>query len=188
VEAKMTLYKKILTQRNQQNMTQEQLAKQLNVSPQTISEWEAGESLPDAANIVSLSEIFNVSLDYLLKNAPATPQDEWWHVPTMRKSTENEAEIKKKWDLAYPLAMIVYLIIGFGWGMWHPGWLVFTAAWAFEELLDTAKLKKRPIEFYGLASVVFFVLGFWYDLWHFAWVAYVLAFIIEGATTSFDDI
>ena len=70
----MTLYKKILTQRNQQNMTQEQLAKQLNVSPQTISEWEAGESLPDAANIVSLSEIFNVSLDYLLKNAPATPR------------------------------------------------------------------------------------------------------------------
>ena len=113
-------------------------------------------------------------------------QNEWWEVPTMQRGAGDDAA-KKKWDLVYPISMVVYLVMGFGWGLWHPGWLVFTAAWAFEEIMDAAKLNKRPIEFYGLASVVFFIMGFGFDLWRFAWIVYVVAFFIEGVSTSYKD-
>lgn len=63
----MDLAKKILTLRKSRNWTQDQLAEQLDVSRQTISKWESGQSLPELDKIIALSEVFNVSTDCLLK-------------------------------------------------------------------------------------------------------------------------
>ena len=49
------------------NMTQEALAEMLSVSRQTISNWENGRSYPDIASIISLSDVYNITLDSLLK-------------------------------------------------------------------------------------------------------------------------
>lgn len=57
---------KILSLRKTQGLSQQELADQLNVSRQSISKWELGESLPDINNIIILSQIFHVSTDYLL--------------------------------------------------------------------------------------------------------------------------
>lgn len=49
----------------------------VNVTRQTISKWELGQSTPDLDFIVNLSNIFNVSTDYLIKNEiiePSEPQ------------------------------------------------------------------------------------------------------------------
>ena len=59
---------KICNLRKQNNMSQEQLAEKLNVSRQSISKWERDEALPDIYNLESISEIFGVSIDYLVKN------------------------------------------------------------------------------------------------------------------------
>jgi len=64
----MKLGEKILILRKQHGMSQEQLAARILVSRQAISKWELSESLPDVDNIVQLSEVFNVTTDYLLKN------------------------------------------------------------------------------------------------------------------------
>jgi len=64
----MTLGEKIQILRKQHGMSQEQLGAMMAVSRQAISKWEVGESIPDVDNIVQLSDIFNVSTDYLLKN------------------------------------------------------------------------------------------------------------------------
>lgn len=64
----MELKDKLLMLRKEKNLSQQQLADQLNVSRQSISKWELGESQPDISNIVLLSEIFHVSTDYLLKD------------------------------------------------------------------------------------------------------------------------
>ena len=64
----MTLGEKIQALRKQQGMSQEQLAAKVLVTRQAISKWELCESLPDVDNIVQLSEVFNVTTDYLLKN------------------------------------------------------------------------------------------------------------------------
>ncbi len=52
--------------RKQKGLSQEELAGRLNVSRQTISKWEVGESAPDMDNLVSISELFGVSLDELV--------------------------------------------------------------------------------------------------------------------------
>lgn len=62
----MKLSEKILYLRKKQGMTQEQLAEKMEVSRQAVSRWESGTTLPDASNIVQLSKIFAVSVDYLL--------------------------------------------------------------------------------------------------------------------------
>lgn len=63
----MELKDKILKLRKTKGFSQQELADQLGVSRQSISKWELGESLPDLNNIITLSEVFNVSTDYLLK-------------------------------------------------------------------------------------------------------------------------
>lgn len=62
----MDLGKKIITMRNEKNLSQEQLAEKLNVTRQTISNWENGKFYPDIDSLVNLSKYFNVSLDDLL--------------------------------------------------------------------------------------------------------------------------
>ena len=53
--------------RKESGMSQEQLAEELNVTRQAISKWESGTSMPDIDTVIALSEIFNVTTDYLLK-------------------------------------------------------------------------------------------------------------------------
>ncbi len=62
------LGEKILKMRKEHNLSQEQLAEKLNVSRQTISNWENGKFYPDIDGLVNLSKCFNVSLDNLLSN------------------------------------------------------------------------------------------------------------------------
>ena len=63
----MTLAEKLYTLRKKAGLSQEQLAEQLNVSRQAISKWESGQSVPESDKLVSVSNYFSVSLDYLLK-------------------------------------------------------------------------------------------------------------------------
>lgn len=59
---------KIAKLRKENNITQEQLADLLNVSRQSISKYESNLSLPEVDKLITISEIFNCSLDYLLKD------------------------------------------------------------------------------------------------------------------------
>lgn len=67
----MLMSEKIIELRKRNGLSQEALAEKLNVSRQSVSKWETGESFPDIDRIVKLSEIFGVSTDYLLKNDSA---------------------------------------------------------------------------------------------------------------------
>ena len=63
----MNLAEKIMTLRKKRGWSQEELAMQLNISRQSVSKWESGASIPDLDKILKLSEIFDVTTDYLLK-------------------------------------------------------------------------------------------------------------------------
>lgn len=52
--------------REQQNMTQSSLAKQLGITRSSVNAWEMGISVPSTQYIVELAHIFHVSTDYLL--------------------------------------------------------------------------------------------------------------------------
>ncbi len=63
----MEISKCIKDSRQKNNISQESLAEQLNVSRQTISSWETGKSYPDIVSVIKMSDIFNISLDKMLK-------------------------------------------------------------------------------------------------------------------------
>ena len=63
----MTLGEKISTLRNQHNMSQGALAEKMNVSRQSISKWETDNSVPELDKLIQLSEVFNITLDELVK-------------------------------------------------------------------------------------------------------------------------
>ena len=64
----MTFAEKLYQLRRQKGISQEELADRLEVSRQAVSRWEMGSTLPDAKNLIQLSGIFGVSIDYLLKD------------------------------------------------------------------------------------------------------------------------
>ncbi len=63
----MTLYEKLYNLRRKQGLSQEGLADKLDCSRQVISKWENGTTTPDAKMLQKYSELFGVSIDYLLK-------------------------------------------------------------------------------------------------------------------------
>ena len=67
----MRIADKIKNARMQKGYTQEQAAENLLVSRQTISNWENGRSLPDIISIIKMSELYELSLDEMLKGDKA---------------------------------------------------------------------------------------------------------------------
>lgn len=63
----MEIGKQLKNARLQSGMTQEKVAEKINVSRQTISNWENEKSYPDIRSVVELSELYFISLDVLLK-------------------------------------------------------------------------------------------------------------------------
>lgn len=67
----MEIGSKIRQSRKEAKITQEQAAEALGVSRQTISNWENEKSYPDIISVLKMSDLYNVSLDYLLKGESA---------------------------------------------------------------------------------------------------------------------
>ncbi len=66
-ELKSILARNLVRCRKAAGLTQLQVAEKLNYSDKAVSKWERGEGLPDLSVLVALSEIYGVSLDYLVR-------------------------------------------------------------------------------------------------------------------------
>ena len=64
----MKLGDNIFKLRKESKLSQEQLAEKINVTRQTISNWELGETSPNPEQLKLLSKVLNVSIDELLNN------------------------------------------------------------------------------------------------------------------------
>ena len=67
----MTLGEKIRLNRKKKGMSQEDLANLLNVSRQAVQKWESGASTPELDKLVEISNVFEVSMDWLTKDIEA---------------------------------------------------------------------------------------------------------------------
>ena len=63
----MEIGKKLKDARMRSGFTQEAVAEKINVSRQTISNWENEKSYPDIISVIELSDLYSISLDDLLK-------------------------------------------------------------------------------------------------------------------------
>lgn len=113
----MILAEKIIKLRKKKGWSQEELARELGVSRQSVSKWESMSSMPDLDKIMKLSEIFEVSTDYLLKEniiydneyIENTSKDELdTHIVTLDEANEyiNLAEMYYK-----KIAMVVSMFV-----------------------------------------------------------------------------
>ena len=74
-ELKLIFASNLIRLRTAAGMTQAELGEQLNYSDKSISKWERGEAIPDAAVLKRMSEIFGVTVDYLLNEHDAWPPE-----------------------------------------------------------------------------------------------------------------
>lgn len=65
---------KLLELRRREGLSQEQLADRLGVTRQSVSKWEGGTAAPELGKLIALSELFSVSVDYLVKDYLEEPE------------------------------------------------------------------------------------------------------------------
>lgn len=108
----MTLGEKISKLRQENNITQEQLASMFGVSRQAISKWESDVAYPETDKLLKMSEMFKCSLDYLLRDRETTqiPQNKTSVVQSIDYSSFIGAWCNidlKNWDSGYYMAAII---------------------------------------------------------------------------------
>ena len=99
----MTFADKVLALRKKSGLTQEELAEKLEVSRQAISRWEMGLAMPDASNLLQLSKLFKVTIDYLINDEYSSDDD----IPIVKNK---EASLNK--EMKKVSAMIKSTLIG----------------------------------------------------------------------------
>ena len=69
-----TFSEKLLDLRRREGLSQEQLADRLGVTRQSVSKWESSTAVPELSKLIALSELFSVSVDYLVKDHLEEPE------------------------------------------------------------------------------------------------------------------
>ncbi len=141
-DIKAIVAKNIASLRQAREMTQLELAEKLNYSDKAISKWERGESLPDIAVLIAIADLFEVSLDYLVR--PENDSVFLRAKRTSRRRRQNRGFITGMcvvlvWLLAILLYIILDLLAKTSWGPLLPFlyaipatlvvWLIFNSLW-----------------------------------------------------------
>ncbi|MCR5045996.1 MAG: DUF5680 domain-containing protein [Treponema sp.] len=64
----MIFSEKLSVLRKNKGLTQEGLAEKINVSRQAVAKWESGQAYPDISNLIQISDLMNVTVDYLVRD------------------------------------------------------------------------------------------------------------------------
>lgn len=76
--------------RRERGFSQEDLATQLGLSRQAVSKWERAESAPDMGNLIALADLYEVTIDELLRVSPEVEEDMRYEAQERATSAENE--------------------------------------------------------------------------------------------------
>ena len=86
---------KLLELRRREGLSQEQLADRLGVTRQSVSKWESGAAIPELGKLIALSDMFSVSLDYLVKDRLEDPESPGEAPPSTARLEEQVEEISR---------------------------------------------------------------------------------------------
>ncbi len=119
----VTIGKNIMRLRRMANMTQLELAEKINYSDKSVSKWEQGNGIPDVRILVQLADLFNVSVDDLVREHAETP--------VMPKKTRLLRRIiinVLAVGLCWLVAVVCFVFIGIGAPSLEEKWLAFLYA------------------------------------------------------------
>ncbi len=93
----MKLHEKIYMLRTEKNLSQGDLAEILDVSRQSVSKWETGASVPDLDKLIKMSDLFGVSIDYLVREEMTENE---------QKTAENDQKTEEKGENSQNVVVI----------------------------------------------------------------------------------
>lgn len=120
----MIFKEKLLELRKQKGWSQEELGNNLDVSRQTISKWESGQSTPEMEKLVKISEIFEISLDELIIGIKNEVKD------LVEENKRSDKPKKSKIKIVFMILLILVLLSFFGVITYRVG--------CFKKILDVA--------------------------------------------------
>lgn len=180
---------RLVEMRRTHGYSQEDLAAKLGVTRQAVSKWECCESSPDTDNLIALSELYGVTLDELLHGAPTPPEtapsaacDIDPANPLPHGSFYDHLEKMRHDRFPYPVVVsFLYLVLGFAFHLWHPGWLIFLTI----PLYYLPASQRSPMKLLGnpaMVTLIYLLLGFYCHLWHPGWLIFFAIPILNAAT------
>ena len=202
----MDLGKKIFELRKSKNLSQEDVAEELNITRQTVSKWETNQSTPDFDKIVPLCELFGISTDELLKDEIKKEQED--KVETHKNIYENmtKYEINQKSAEIVSSSILIFIIaiafagIGIAALRWNPivvgctfliliGWGVARIVKHYMSIPKFEKTKKEEKkdkvveqinEIIGaIGTAIYFIVSFLTMAWHITWVIFIIIGLSE---------
>ena len=93
-----------------------------------------------------------------------------------------EAEEREKRRMSFPYPMwvtVAYLVMGFVFHMWHPGWIIFLTIPLFylkEDERTPVRLLGNPV----MVTIIYLLLGTMCNLWHPGWLIFLLIPLLAG--------
>lgn len=102
----MNFGEKLYKLRKEKGMSQEELAQKVNTTRQAVSKWENNQGFPETEKLMQLGNIFEVSIDYLLKESD--------HTTTEKNSGYYVSQEFAQGYLAYEKRIAAYIAFGFG--------------------------------------------------------------------------
>lgn len=123
----MEFHERLYEVRKRAGMTQSDLAEKLDVSRQAVSRWEMGTAKPEFENLIAISNIFGVSIDYLLKGseAPAEEKVQPAEEPEQKEDPSALGTAEKLWLAALITFAVLAVVFSLMSGDWNSG--IFTA-------------------------------------------------------------
>ena len=160
----------IVAYRKRSGMTQAKLAEQLNYSDKAVSKWERGESMPDVLTLVQLAELFEVSVDTLLADPEALPENSGRRIEQAMEAAVQKT-LKRKANKRVILSLCSLLV-----------WFVALFAFVVVSSLDIPK--SWVAFFYAIpadAIVQLSMRSAWHD---FRWNKTLISVIVWGSILS----
>lgn len=111
----MTLGEKIMRLRQSKGLSQEEFGEKMGVSRQAVSKWETGQAIPDVDKIILMSDIFDVTTDYLLKDeSESTDKGNVSLNSTPKKSLREKLHFERKSSRTFMGLPLYHINIGLG--------------------------------------------------------------------------
>lgn len=110
----------IVTFRKRIGLTQAKLAERLNYSDKAVSKWERGESMPDVLTLVQLAELFDTTVDELLRDPDAIPENSGGPIEhameaavekTLKRKANKKVILLLSSLLVWFVALLVFVIV-----------------------------------------------------------------------------
>ena len=188
----MTIGERLLKLRKERNLSQEDLANELDVSRQTISKWETDQSIPDFDKIVPICKYFGITTDELLTGNK-----------NIVESTNNDFKSKFARNIAiavimYILSIVVLIICSvkfdesiIGISLFFiiialsTGLLVYNGIFYKQESKEETNTKQDSLikQINGIVDIIgliiYFVISFTTHAWHITWIIFIIIGLIN---------